>query len=451
MTSKNLIQLSLSILSVLIISFAYLHSDVTKEAHYVTSDKCQECHPSHYESWKKNTLHPYMFLPVTSPDAEILGDFDSGNPLVTFKKEEIEFVLGRKWEQIYARIIDGEYYPFPAKWYVIQKRWVPYKLEDWHQTPMSYKCNGCHTTGFDPNTLEFSEFGIGCEACHGPGSLHVQHEATEHRPICNFCHEDENPHHHDAQSRDILNSVSPAVCAQCHNRGKTPTGDVVKSAQFNFPVGFKPGDDIRTTNFTPSTLETDKKGTNWWGNGLAKNRHQEFSDWSQSDHSKSLIHLLESHADMEQKRGKLTKECLHCHSTDYRAVTTGEKPDLNTAKFGITCVSCHDAHGYDKKRPGFGDGSAVCGACHLQVMANNEHRHTPCPTEQTNCADCHMPFVVQTGGFFSLRSHAFKIIPPESSRGNKMPNSCQNGSCHTDKDLEWAVKSYEDFYGKMDK
>ncbi|MCP4695590.1 MAG: cytochrome C [Gammaproteobacteria bacterium] len=437
-------QIFLIAIAILLLYIIYLHREVTREAVYVTSDKCQGCHTVHYDSWRENSLHPYIFLPVGSAGAKILGDF--ADPAVTFKKEDIEFVIGRKWEQVYARIIDGEYYPFPAKWYVIEKRWVPYKADDWRDTQMSYQCNGCHTTGFDPNTLEFAEFGIGCEACHGPGSLHVQHESAVHKPVCSFCHEE--PSHKDAETRDILSSPSASVCGQCHNRGKTPTGDVIKGTQFNFPAGFKPGDDLRDAGFNPSTPKNDKKGKNWWGNGLSKNRHQEFSDWSRSSHSKSLTNLLESRDEMRKKRGKLSAECLHCHSTDYRHTLEGDKPDLKTVKFGITCVACHEPHGNDKKRPGFGDGTAICGACHVQVMANNEQRHTPCPAGQVSCAACHMPYIVKTGGFFSLRSHAFQIILPETSKENNMPNSCQNGSCHADKDLQWAIDAYDDFYRK---
>ena len=62
----------------------YLHKDFTSdEAAYVTSDECRDCHTLNYDSWKKNTLHPYMFLPVESPDARILGDFNSKNHPMT--------------------------------------------------------------------------------------------------------------------------------------------------------------------------------------------------------------------------------------------------------------------------------------------------------------------------------------------------------------------------------
>ena len=77
--------------------------------------------------------------------------------------------------------------------------------------------------------------------------------------------------------------------------------------------------------------------------------------------------------------------------------------------------------------------------------------HYPCPKEEVTCADCHMPRIVKTGGKFSLRSHAFKIIPPEATEKYGMPSSCQNGGCHSDKTVEWAKKEYHKFYDDQNK
>ena len=57
-----------------------------------------------------------------------------------------------------------------------------------------------------------------------------------------------------------------------------------------------------------------------------------------------------------------------------------------------------------------------------------------------------MPKIVKTGGKFSLRSHAFKIIPPEATQKYGMPNSCQNGSCHQDRSIQWVTDAYKKFY-----
>ena len=311
---------------------------------------------------------------------------------------------------------------------------------------MSYKCNGCHTTGFDPVTLKFAEFGIGCEACHGPGSLHVQNQKEESKIQCSICHsKDESK----SAAKDIIRTVSPSVCGQCHNRGTNKSGSTEQGNKFNFPINFMPDRDVSQA-LNPSTPENDKKGRFWWGNGLSKNRHQEFSDWSNAKHAKSLQLLLER-AHLEPERGELKGECLHCHSTDYRHAAKGEKPSLESAQYGVTCVACHEPHGHDKKQPGYGDGVKPCGGCHIdglaRITAKSGKPHIPCPSGSAGCADCHMPRIVKTGGFFSLRSHAFKIVTPEDSRASGMPNSCQNGGCHKDQSLDWAIQAYQTHYG----
>lgn len=428
----------------------YLHKGNFVESEtYVTSEACRDCHASNYDSWKKNTLHPYMFRPVKpeseiqAPETGILGDFTSDNPALTFKKEDIEYIVGNKWEQVYARKIDGEFYPLPAKWYVMQERWGPYKVHDWKETPMSKKCNGCHTTGFDPATYEFAEFGIGCEACHGPGSTHVNNRRKIDEASCRICHTDEEP-----VEGDIIRSVSATVCGQCHNRGQNAPKDGVHGAIFNFPVNFKPGENLESA-YTEITPKKDKKNKYFWGNGIAKNRHQEFGEWSKSKHA-NAVKLLKEEYRKDGDRGKLTDECLYCHSTDYRHADKDNKPTLDTAKHGVTCVACHEPHGRDKTFPHAGDGLTLCGGCHADSMshlaAKKGKSHYPCPTTSVTCADCHMPRIIKTGGFLSIRNHGFKIITPEEAQKNNMPSSCQNGGCHEDKSIEWAMDAYQQHY-----
>nr|CRH04988.1 conserved exported protein of unknown function(with low similarity to Dihaem cytochrome c and contains 2 copies of Paired_CXXCH_1 domain) [Candidatus Magnetococcus massalia] len=430
------------------IGWFYLHQqEVSSQPSYVTSDNCQACHQEYYAAWKR-TLHPIMFRPVESDD-DILGDFESDDPAVTFKKDEIEFVVGNKWEQVYVRIIDGEYYPFPAKWMVMLKKWVPYKVHNWQETTMSTKCNGCHTTGFDPQTLKFSEFGIGCEACHGPGNQHVMNQEKESQPFCQWCHADDPAPPED--SKDIINTVSPSICAQCHNRGTSSlsASDGGANISFNFPTKTVLGENVGD-NWQPLTKERDKKGKYWWGSGVSKNRHQEYADWNRSKHSKALNNLL-ARFDPEGGRGELDDGCLHCHSTDYRHAKEEQKPTLETARFGVTCVACHDPHGFDKLTPKHHtDGTSPCADCHIDSMAHSPDKvldkHYPCPPGKVGCADCHMPRIVKTGGFFSLRSHAFRIIPPAATETSGTPNSCQNGGCHEDRTVKWAKKAFKDHY-----
>lgn len=423
----------------------YLHKDVSEQAAYVTSEACRDCHALNYESWRANTLHPYMFRPVKSP-GDLLGDFDSTDPALTFKREDVEFVLGNKWEQVYVRMIDGEYYPLPAKWYIMQKRWVPYKVNDWKEVPMSKKCNGCHTTGFDPATLKFTEFGIGCEACHGPGSQHVQNQRKASAAPCAHCHD--NGLTDGQKPTDIIRSVSATVCGQCHNRGQNAPKDGLHGAEFGFPVNFTPGEDL-DPSFIPLTPKQDKNREFFWGNGIAKNRHQEFGDWAKSKHANAVKNLKKEY-EKGGDRGELSDECLYCHSTDYRHADKDARPTLDTAKHGVTCVACHEPHGRDKLLPHAGDGVTQCGGCHVDSMSHNVAKqgkpHYPCPTAVVTCADCHMPRIVSTGGFFSIRNHGFKIVSPQEAQKNAMPSSCQNGGCHEDKSVQWALDAYQDHY-----
>lgn len=421
---------------------AYKHMGWAGAVHYVTSAQCADCHPLQHASWK-DTLHPRMFRPVTS-DADILGDFSTNDPAVKFSKDDIQFVVGNKWEQVYVRMVDGEYYPLTAKWMVMQKKWVPYKVEDWHETPMSRKCNGCHVTGFDIATSEFTEFGIGCEACHGPGSKHVSRRWMHQGKFCTVCHGKADG---SEQRGDIINSVSPDVCGQCHTRGKNTEQDGIAAGTFDFPI--KKGEEASfTAGYRQSSPANDTKGKYWWGFGISKDRHQEYADWNNSKHAKALRNLQEVDGvrGASCSKGKRGDDCMSCHSADYHFARAGNKPTLDTARFGVTCVSCHEPHGLDRKA--HDETFNKCGNCHLANFSSKTggKSHYPCPTGKVSCADCHMPRTVKTGGFFSLRNHAFRIVPPSVSLKEKMPNSCQNGGCHEAQSLDWAIKAFEKHY-----
>lgn len=428
------------IITINVYKYVSVHSSIEQAPSYVGSESCKDCHQIYFESWKHNTLHPKIFQPVKE-QSQILGDFENKSPLVNFTKDEIEYVVGSKWEQVYMRMIDGEYYPFTAKWMVTTQKWVPYKVHDWKETPASTKCNGCHTTGFNSNTFEFNEFGVSCESCHGAGSHHVNHKKMDTSIECFVCHDTHKEFH-----EDIIVSQKSTVCGQCHSRGKTSQeSNNGKMTSFNFPLNYKPGDEI-SNNFVATSIQNDQKGKNWWGNGVSKNRHQEFADFSFSKHVKALD-------DLRQKKnphgGEKSDECLKCHSQDYRSAPKGEKPTIESAKYGLTCVTCHEPHGMDNR-----ERLTKCGECHINTIANKDHnlaknksyKHFSCPVEKVSCEDCHMPRIVKTGGDFTIRSHAFKIIPPSASIEFQMPNSCQNSGCHSDKSYEEMDKIFKKDY-----
>ncbi|MEA3490313.1 MAG: multiheme c-type cytochrome [Campylobacterota bacterium] len=438
-----------------VIGSFYIHKDTTlikgQEADYIGSDSCKQCHNKKHHSWHHST-HPKIFQKY-SDRSQIVADFKNRPDFVKFDEEDIEVIVGGKWEQVFAREIDGEYYPFPAKWLNLTKEWVPYKTDKWRDTPLNQKCNGCHTTGLNVKTGEFKEYGVSCESCHGPASRHVQNKRILGDPKCTICHSSKSLKDELEKEMDIVVSIKSAVCGQCHSRGiEKILNSHETQVEFNFPIEYLPGQ-MLSKNFQQTTPQSDKKGKNWWGNGISKNRHQEYADFAKSGHSKSLRNL-------RTKRRVACKEhpndnCLKCHSGDYiiakrqkdrldnkKSITL---PTIDNAKDSITCVVCHQPHKVGDSSIKVSD---KCIECHTKdTKTLKEHKkHYPCPSQKVTCVDCHMPKIAKTGGKFTIRSHAFRIIPPEATIKYGMPNSCQNGSCHADRSTKWAIDEYSKFY-----
>lgn len=91
----------------------------------------------------------------------------------------------------------------------------PDAVDGWHKSKMSTtyerirdepvkdNCLPCHTTGFNPATGHYSEEGVGCEACHGPGAEPVKSVLAGNVQA-----------HKDAIR---LDPDSTLVCVRCHN------------------------------------------------------------------------------------------------------------------------------------------------------------------------------------------------------------------------------------------
>jgi hypothetical protein len=125
---------------------------------------------------------------VTDPKVHpevIIPDLRQPNPLVTFKKEDIAMVYGTKWKQRYFQKVGDDYFPLGAQWDVTHQVWRPYKVAkgtDWwtefypaenSKRPTGPTCDGCHSVNYNIQTKTATEWNVGCEKCHGPGSEHV--------------------------------------------------------------------------------------------------------------------------------------------------------------------------------------------------------------------------------------------------------------------------------------
>ena len=376
--------------------------------HYLGSSACERCHRPEFGVWHESQ-HTKMMRPVANPGV-LVADFSPG--VAPFKADAAYWAIGGKWEQQFmARDASGETL-LPGAWEVSSHRWDRVSWDGWNKPIPNERCNGCHTVGLDPVTGIFVEPNIGCEACHGPGEWHAK-----------------------TLGLGLIESLPDAeVCGQCHSRGTDPSG------HFHFPLGYKPGGTLKT-HFDLESGSPGQNSSDWWGNGRARSRHEEFPDWSTGGHANSLRVLREGY---DGRYGPVVDDCLRCHSGDY-ILADGRKPRVAEARVGITCSVCHNVHGdLDQARVGCAD-CHESGAYYHEPVRNTDH--VPCPASaNVSCVDCHMPKVIQIGGEYQFHSHASGILEPKEAARWGMPSSCSQGGCHAGIDFTELQTKFDRFY-----
>ncbi|HHQ13897.1 MAG TPA: tetratricopeptide repeat protein, partial [Chromatiales bacterium] len=100
---------------------------------------------------------------------------------------------------------------------------------------------------------------------------------------------------------------------------------------------------------------------------------------------------------------------------------------------GVTCSDCHEPHSLQVRSPG----AAVCLQCHQKErFATEAHQlHVP-GSKGADCIECHMPPTT----FMQVdvrHDHSFRVPRPELASQFGTPLSC-NG-CHRDRGADWAA------------
>ncbi len=113
---------------------------------------------------------------------------------------------------------------------------------------------------------------------------------------------------------------------------------------------------------------------------------------------------------------------------------------------GVTCFSCHDAHGTDNDAMLIKPVKEICSTCHGPNAQNGPHTltleahtHHAAGSAGSECVACHMPKIEQTIADVNVRAHTFKFITPAESAAMNIPNACN--LCHTDKTTAWATQA----------
>jgi len=361
--------------------------DRHKDTTYVGASKCRKCHEDIYKGWK-STMHPYKFQRAT-PES-VVGDFKKNNRLksnnktITMKEKngeyfitatgpdkkehtyKIIYLIGMFWKQLYVtEFPNGELHILPAMWIVETQSWK--KSKYWSKTIYQYSCSGCHNTGtqinYDKSTDSFkttwSDLGVACESCHGPGSKHL-----------------------DAKKDDKFSTIiNPAkipdskragmVCGSCHNRGTSFGG------KYGYPYGYKPGDHLNFMFSEKPKLHPDDSSM--------ANR-QQYIDWKKSGHAREGIMCWDCH--YSHKKGNTNKFqaklpgsslCRSCHEVQSKGVhgihsvnncigchmppvgKRATKGDVHSHQFKVSSPRKTIDAGSSKKQPN------SCNSCHYHI------------------------------------------------------------------------------------
>jgi len=363
------------------------------DGHYVGSPSCASCHEDIYNRWKDTKMANVVRDPRLHPDA-IIPDLSIPDPLLTFTLDDIALTYGSGWKQRYFKKVGDDYFPFPAQWDVTNKVWRRYHAgenTDWwvpfypdpgdnSQRPTGPLCDGCHSVGYNIETKAVAEWNVGCESCHGAGSVHAL------SPLASNILNPSHMHHVDADD----------TCIQCHSQGQ-PLSNPINGTYYDWAVGFKVGLDL--ADFWK--LEEHELGT------------------------QSFTHFADGSAHKNRMQGN-----------DYIQSQMYKK--------GVTCSNCHDVHGTENDALLREPKETLCLSCHAPNSQNGPradsvaaHTHHREESEGSECVSCHMPKIAATVADINVRSHTFKFITPTQSETMGVPNACN--LCHKDETAEWAT------------
>jgi tetratricopeptide (TPR) repeat protein len=332
-------------------------------ATFVGREKCIECHQDEYDSWHGSDHDRAM---AEANDSTVLGDFANA----TFEYGDLTARFFRKDGGFYVETqgADGQLaefqiaytfgfeplqqylIPFPggrlqsltiawdterSEWFFLYPgREIP--PDDWlHWTRGAQNWNGmcaeCHSTnlqkGYDAEAKTFvttwSEIDVSCEACHGPGSRHV--DWAEVPPMARS-HSDN--YELVIQTSNITSEEQVELCAPCHSR-RTELGDYDHSHT-----------DL-LQHLIPSLLREDL----YHADGQILEEVYVYASFQQSKMFRAGVRCSDCHdVHSLQLLRPGNQLCTECHRADaydsydhhfHQKIYEGEPSD------GALCVKCH--------------------------------------------------------------------------------------------------------------
>jgi hypothetical protein len=288
----------------------------------------------------------------------------------------------------------------------------------------------CHTTHAEPRVdvdrtdSRVAEFGIACEACHGPGQVHV---AANRNPIARYAH------HAAGRDASIVDPAALApvrsaqLCGHCHSVSILREHHHDAWREHGSP--FVPGQDLHGSHLVVEPRDADAPelraelrknphfvASSFWSDGQVRLSGREFSG--------------------------LRRSPCYTHAV-------GERQ--------IDCTSCHelhpdDGHAPDAWRAGqvreVARGDAACTQCHAALAepaALRAHTHHAPGSLGSRCYDCHMPHT-SVGLMKTSRSHEITNPNAAVELATGRPNACN--LCHLDRTLQWTAEQLHTHWGQ---
>jgi predicted CXXCH cytochrome family protein len=403
---------------------------------YVGGETCVACHEQETSKWTDSHHDLAMQEPT---DKTVLGNFEAGSfdyrgVTTTFFKRQGEFfvrtdnsqgqlqefkvaytfgvyplqqyllplpggrlqALGIAWDSRPATVGGQRWFHLYAEQNVDFQdplHWTG-RLQNWN-----YMCAECHSTHLEKNfsatdnryATTWSELNVSCEACHGPGSSHLQWASKDQPDSTNkgLTHTldrsgiswQPNPETGIPEGTGTGHSTEIETCGACHAR--------------------------RTQLF-----EDDRQGQNLLQSFLP-----------------ALIQQGIYHSD-----GQI----------DAEVYVYGSFGQSKMYDKGVTCSDCHDPHSTKLRA----EGNGVCLQCHGAVQYNTRSHHFHDPASAAGaCVACHMPS--KTYMQVDVRhDHSFRIPDPALSEAEGVPNACTQ--CHEGSTNHWAATQVNKWYGKTE-
>jgi len=183
-----------------------------------------------------------------------------------------------------------------------------------------------------------NEINMGCETCHGPGSVHDKAKEIDMPATI-------------VSPNKLTAERSSMICGQCHSR---PQGNLKNDQPVNTANKMMLPGTSRNIFLNQYTTREDAGPKDFWADGLhSKSHHQQYSDFIKSSkyrNGNQLVACSDCHDTHDSKFPHQMKadsskpeSCTSCHknSTDMKA-HLADKSKCTVAPDKITCSDCHN-------------------------------------------------------------------------------------------------------------